>query len=192
MDNFTKFDYQYNKFLKGIYLLIGKKKILSAFELAKKAHTGQKRDEGQKYIIHPVRVANCFIYELSITNPTLIIAGLLHDVVEDCDIKLNQIKKLFGEKVVRLVDQLTRNKAKETKWEKFLKTMNYPKKARILKSIDWLDNFRSMQYRKDRKERYWRHLGEVLGMYMILAQKTDKYIYKEMLKVYRRINKLVK
>ena len=62
----------------------------------------------------------------------------------------------------------------------------------ILKSVDWLDNFRSMQHRKDRGERYQRHLKEVLDMFMILAQKTDGYIYKEMLKVYRKINKEAK
>ena len=65
-------------------------------------------------IIHPIRIANTLIYDIEISNSDMIMAALLHDVVEDTKITLTEIKRICGE-VARMVESLTRDKSKETK-----------------------------------------------------------------------------
>ena len=69
-------------------------KIISAYELAEKSHTGQTRDSGEPYITHPVAVA-FILLELGMDTDT-ICAALLHDVVEDTEVTLEELKKMFG------------------------------------------------------------------------------------------------
>ena len=66
-------------------------KIRAAYEFAAKAHQGQKRDSGEDFIQHPLEVA-AIVYELGM-DTTSIIAALLHDVVEDTEVDIEQIKK---------------------------------------------------------------------------------------------------
>jgi guanosine-3',5'-bis(diphosphate) 3'-pyrophosphohydrolase len=88
------------------YSLIDKELIQHAYEIAEKAHTGQKRASGEPYITHCVAVAT--ILEEMRVPPPVIIAGLLHDTVEDTSITLHDINKEFGEEVARLVDGVTK------------------------------------------------------------------------------------
>ena len=81
-------------------------KIISAYEFAAKAHAGQKRSSGQDYIIHTLAVAYILL-ELGMDTDT-ICAALLHDVVEDTDATLDDLKKRFGEDVALLVDGVTK------------------------------------------------------------------------------------
>ena len=62
-----------------------KSRILDALETAKNAHEGQKRDEGDPYVIHPIRIANTLIHDLNVSGAEIIVAGSPHDVVEDAD-----------------------------------------------------------------------------------------------------------
>jgi GTP diphosphokinase / guanosine-3',5'-bis(diphosphate) 3'-diphosphatase len=77
-----------------------------AYALAEKAHSGQLRDSGAPYIEHPLQVAQ-ILANLNSDAPT-IVAGLLHDVVEDTSVELVKIREEFGEEVARLVDGVTK------------------------------------------------------------------------------------
>lgn len=189
-DNFLNINYQYDKLISAVEKLDKKDKTISALELAKESHKDQKRDEGQDYFIHPIRIVNCLIYELDIKDSSLLISALLHDVIEDSEMTLGEINKKFGEKVEELVSKLTRNKDKETKREKFNKLMKESDEVRLLKAVDWLDNLRSFPYRKDRGERYYRHLKEASEMYLPLAQSINNYLASEMKKVIKKLPKI--
>ena len=84
-------------------------KVREAYELARDAHSGQMRKSGEPYIMHPVSVAKIVAEELSL-GPNPIIAALLHDVVEDTDCKIGEIKERFGEDVAFLVGVVTKKK----------------------------------------------------------------------------------
>ncbi len=80
--------------------------ILQAYELADKAHVNQMRASGEPYITHCVAVA-AILAEMQVP-PAVVIAGLLHDIVEDTPITIDAIRKQFGEEVTRLVDGVTK------------------------------------------------------------------------------------
>ena len=75
-------------------------RIVKAFDLAKAAHKGQKRSSGEEYISHPLATAQ-ILADLHVDEDT-IIAALLHDVVEDTDISLNEIKDVLASKNLSL------------------------------------------------------------------------------------------
>ena len=81
-------------------------KIRAAYECAAAAHEGQKRKNGDPYIIHPVSVAE-IIVEMGLDTDS-ICAGLLHDCMEDTDFQYPQIEEKFGTSVANLVDGVTR------------------------------------------------------------------------------------
>ncbi len=80
--------------------------IEKAYEFAKEKHAGQFRKSGEPYIHHLIEV--CYILTTLNCGPTTLIAGLLHDVVEDTDTTLEEIKNLFGEDACSIVDSLTK------------------------------------------------------------------------------------
>ena len=81
-------------------------KILSAYQLAEKAHANQKRSSGQPYIIHPLAVADILL-DLGMDTDTICV-GLLHDVVEDTVMTDEEIREEFGPEVALLVDGVTK------------------------------------------------------------------------------------
>ncbi|PIN79383.1 (p)ppGpp synthetase, partial [Candidatus Woesearchaeota archaeon CG10_big_fil_rev_8_21_14_0_10_34_8] len=80
--------------------------IKKALYLANEAHTGQKRQSGDLFIVHPLETAKVLI-DLKADSATLC-AGLLHDVVEDTKIKIEDIRKEFGEEIASLVEGVTK------------------------------------------------------------------------------------
>ena len=82
------------------------KKIRKAIDFADQAHEGQFRKSGEPFITHPINVG-LILVSLKMDVDT-VIAGLLHDVVEDCDIPLSDVKKKFGNNVSQLVDGVTK------------------------------------------------------------------------------------
>lgn len=85
-------------------------RIRAAFELAREAHSSQKRKTGEPYILHPIAVATIAAEELMLdANPVM--AAFLHDVVEDTDYTIEDIDRLFGPDVAFLVKVVTKRKA---------------------------------------------------------------------------------
>ena len=80
--------------------------IERAYKIALDAHEGQVRRSGEPYIIHPLAVAGILV-EMGMDSQS-VISGLLHDVVEDTDISLDQIRKMFGTEIAFLIDGLTK------------------------------------------------------------------------------------
>jgi len=193
MNDFQNLKLQEEKLKNGIENLGIKGNILDALDLAKKAHKEQRRDEGDPYIIHPIRIANMLMYDLGVRSADMVVAGLLHDVVEDTNVTLEEIEEKFGKKVADIILSLTRDKEKETKKEKFDKILKGQQEIKLLKACDWLDNLRSFIYRTDRGERWDRHLQEAKEMYIPLARATEnKWLITEMEKAYDEVLRLQK
>lgn len=91
----------------GAYLPLDKIELVhSAYEFAARAHEGQVRASGEPFLEHPLNVATTLV-ELQMDAPTLA-AALLHDVVEDSDASLDEVRRRFGDEVARLVDGVTK------------------------------------------------------------------------------------
>lgn len=186
-DNFNNVDYQKQVFLDLISSLKKRKFLEKALFLAEKAHRNQFREEGVPYIIHPIRVAIYIFRDLGITDTDLLIAALLHDVVEDTGIKIKEIKKHFGERLVYLIEGLTRRRPpseteeekRESKRKKFEELMESDRAVRIVKCSDLLDNVRSWPFiPKDHpaRQKFPRWIEEAKNYYIPLTDKTDKKI----------------
>ena len=123
--------------------------IERAFELSLKSHAGIRRKSGEPFIIHPLRVALIVANEIGL-GPTSIVSAILHDVVEDTSVSLNQVRKLFGSGVYRIVRGLTKIKKmvignKSMQAENFKKLLlNGSEDYRIIlvKLADRIDNMR--------------------------------------------------
>ena len=83
--------------------------IQKAFEFANEAHKGVRRRSGEPYILHPIAVAKIVVSNIGLGYKS-IVAALLHDVVEDTDYTVDDLKNLFGVKVATLVEGLTKIK----------------------------------------------------------------------------------
>lgn len=136
------------------------KKIFAAYEFANTAHTGQMRDSGEPYIIHPIAVA-CILLDLGMDTDT-ICAGLLHDVAEDTEFSIEDISKKFGADVAMLVDGVTKLKkipllTKEEQTaenvRKILLAMSEDIRVMIIKLADRIHNMRTLKYRAQDKQR---------------------------------------
>ncbi|MDE6177514.1 MAG: HD domain-containing protein, partial [Paramuribaculum sp.] len=97
-------------------------RLREAFELAREAHSEQKRKTGEPYILHPIAVAKIAADELGL-DVNSVIAAFLHDVVEDTDYTIDDIRNRFGEDVGFLVGVVT--KQKKEKYEESKQVDNY-------------------------------------------------------------------
>ncbi len=161
--------------------------IRDAFDFARAAHDGQTRKTGQPYIIHPVAVAAIVAEELELgTAP--VIAAFLHDVVEDTDHTIDEIRERYGEDVAFLVDTVTKRKKEKyaqslqiDNFKQMLESINYDIRALLLKLADRLHNMRtlsSMRVDKQMKiagetDFFFAPLANRLGLYHIKCELED-------------------
>jgi len=159
-------------------------KIISAYEFAAKAHDGQTRSSGKPYITHPLAVAYTLL-ELGMDTDT-ICAALLHDVVEDTDATLDDLKKRFGQDVALLVDGVTKlskipTSTKEEQQaeniRKILLAMSQDIRVMIIKLSDRLHNMRTLKYRPLEKQR--NTALETMNIYAPIAHRLGIRTIKE-------------
>ena len=136
------------------------KKIKEAYEYAREAHKNQRRRSGEPYIMHPVAVAEILL-KLGMDNEC-IIGALLHDVVEDTDSKLDDIRERFGSEVALLVDGVTklgqiplstREEVQAENIRKMFIAMNEDVRVIIIKLCDRLHNMRTLEHMPEYKQR---------------------------------------
>ena len=134
--------------------------IVKAYNFAKAAHEGQFRNSGEAFFIHPVNVA-IILAELNM-DTTTIIAGLLHDVIEDTENSYEKVAEKFGEEIAALVDGVTKlkNLKYQTKQEsqaenlrKMVLAMSKDIRVIIVKLADRLHNMRTLEYMNDEKRK---------------------------------------
>lgn len=138
--------------------------VRDALAFARSRHEGQLRmGSGGPYVIHPVRIANILLTEWSSADATTLAAAMLHDVVEDTQTTIKEVKDKFGNDIGKLVDGMTMWKGSET-FETYIKRVSRgPEPLRVLKCADALDNLRSW-YETDEAEfaRWWRNNNELV------------------------------
>jgi len=147
-----------------------------AYNFAKNAHTGQKRSSGEDYFIHPLNVAATLV-RLRMDMDS-IVAGLLHDVIEDCDVKPEEIEQEFSPEMAEIVVGLTKiSKIKfktkeESQAENFRKmvvAMAKDLRVIIVKLADRMHNMRTLQYMSDEKQK--KKAQETLDIYVPLSSR---------------------
>lgn len=150
--------------------------IEKAFNFANKFHEGQIRKSGEPYIIHPLSVAEILL-DLGLDEITLT-AALLHDIVEDTDVSLDEIKKIFGEEVASLVDGVTKLSRIEYISKEDRQVENYRKmflamandiRVVIIKLADRLHNMRTLKFQSFWKQR--ETAKETLEIYAPIAHR---------------------
>ncbi|MGD9994613.1 MAG: bifunctional (p)ppGpp synthetase/guanosine-3',5'-bis(diphosphate) 3'-pyrophosphohydrolase [Salinivirgaceae bacterium] len=160
-----------------------KESIRKAFNMAYDAHLNIRRKSGEPYILHPIAVARIATHEIGLGTKS-IIASLLHDVVEDTDITVEDIEHQFGPKISAIVDGLTkisgvfenRSNMQAENFRKILMTMTDDLRVIIIKLADRLHNMRTLDSMLPNKQ--LKIAGETLFIYAPLAHRLGLYSIK--------------
>ena len=158
--------------------------ITKAFNLAYEAHKGSRRRSGEPYIMHPLAVARIVSKEIGLGS-TSISAALLHDVVEDTDYTIEDIEMIFGERIARIVDGLTKISsgmfgrevsAQAENFRKLLLTMSNDIRVILIKIADRLHNMRTLSSMAPAKQ--YKITGETNFIYAPLAHRLGLFSIK--------------
>ena len=157
-------------------------RIKEAFDLAREAHKKQMRKSGEPYILHPIAVARIIAEELELgANP--IMAAFLHDVVEDTDYTIEDIRKRFGDDVAFLVGVVTKKKKEHYErskqvdnYRQILESVQFDVRALLIKLADRLHNMRTLN--SMRPDKQMKIAGETDYFYAPLANRLGLYHIK--------------
>ncbi len=158
--------------------------ITRAFNMAREAHKGARRRSGEPYIMHPLAVARIVSREMGLGS-TSISAALLHDVVEDTDYTVEDIRALFGGKIAQIVDGLTKISSgmfgedvstQAENFRKLLLTMSDDIRVILIKIADRLHNMRTLSSMSPAKQ--FKITGETLYIYSPLAHRLGLFAIK--------------
>ncbi len=158
--------------------------ITRAFNMAKEAHKGARRRSGEPYVMHPLAVARIISREMGLGS-TSISASLLHDVVEDTDYTVEDIRALFGDKIAQIVDGLTKISSgmfgenvstQAENFRKLLLTMSDDIRVILIKIADRLHNMRTLSSMSSTKQ--FKITGETLYIYAPLAHRLGLFAIK--------------
>ncbi|MDC6354791.1 MULTISPECIES: RelA/SpoT family protein [unclassified Robiginitalea] len=178
---------QYKELLRISYQTLSdedKRLIRQAFDVAVDAHKDQRRKSGEAYVFHPIAVAKIVASEIGL-DAVSIASALLHDVVEDTPYTLNDIERMFGETVARIVDGLTKiaHLKKDTNisqqaenFRKMLLTLHDDVRVIIIKIADRYHNLLTMDAMPEHKQ--VKIASETLYIYAPLAHRIGLYNIK--------------
>lgn len=179
---------RYRALLRAVkpFMKKGDKRLLrTAFDMALDAHKDMRRKSGEPYIYHPLEVARITVEEIGL-GTTSVICALLHDVVEDTEITLEEIEKEFGNVVARIIDGLTKisglyNKSTNTSdqaenFRKMLLTLADDVRVILIKLADRLHNMRTLDSMP--KEKQLKIASETSFLFAPLAHRLGLYAVK--------------
>jgi len=159
--------------------------LLRAYRMAKTAHAGTRRKSGEPYIFHPLAVALIAVQEVGL-GPIAAISALLHDVVEDTEITLDELRMVFGDRVATIVDGVTKiddvmviqqaESKQAENYRKILLSMCNDAYVIFLKLCDRLHNMRTLGSMKDTKKLII--ASETSYLYIPLAHRLGLYTIK--------------
>lgn len=160
-----------------------KKEIRKAFEMALESHKDMRRKSGEPYIYHPIAVAQIAAEEIGL-GTTSIVCALLHDVVEDTDITLDDIEREFGKKTAKIIDGLTKisgvfdynSSLQAENFRKMLLTLADDVRVILIKLADRLHNMRTMDFMPRQKQ--LKIASETIYLYAPLAHRLGLYAIK--------------
>ena len=149
-------------------------RIIDAYNFANDAHKNQFRESGEPYIVHPINV--CINLAKFHADGATLVAGMLHDVVEDTKYTLQDVEKHFGNEVAKLVDGVTKisnihfsslDEARDANIRRIITSLNEDVRVIIIKLCDRLHNMRTLKYKAKNKQQ--RSAIETLSIYVPLA-----------------------
>ncbi|SOD11247.1 RelA/SpoT family protein [Pedobacter xixiisoli] len=160
-----------------------KKEIRKAFDMALESHKDMRRKSGEPYIYHPIAVAQIAAEEIGL-GTTSIVCALLHDVVEDTDITLEDIEREFGKKTAKIIDGLTKisgvfdtnSSLQAENFRKMLLTLADDVRVILIKLADRLHNMRTMDFMPRHKQ--LKIASETIYLYAPLAHRLGLYAIK--------------
>jgi GTP pyrophosphokinase len=160
-----------------------KKMIRKAFDMALESHKDMRRKSGEPYIYHPIAVAQIAAEEIGL-GPTSIVCALLHDVVEDTDVTLDEIEREFGKKVALIIDGLTKisgvfdtnSSLQAENFRKMLLTLADDVRVILIKLADRLHNMRTMEFMP--RDKQLKLSSETVYLYAPLAHRLGLYAIK--------------
>jgi guanosine-3',5'-bis(diphosphate) 3'-pyrophosphohydrolase len=160
-----------------------KKEIRKAFDMALESHKNMRRKSGEPYIYHPIAVAQIAAEEIGL-GTTSIVCALLHDVVEDTDLTLEDIEREFGKKTAKIIDGLTKisgvfdynSSLQAENFRKMLLTLADDVRVILIKLADRLHNMRTMDFMPRHKQ--LKIASETIYLYAPLAHRLGLYAIK--------------
>ena len=160
-----------------------KKRIRKAFDVANEAHKDVRRKSGEPYIFHPIAVARICAEEIGL-GATSIVCALLHDTVEDTEITIEDIDRIFGKKEARIIEGLTKISGvvdysvslQAENFKKVLLTLSEDVRVILIKLADRLHNMRTIGAM--RRDKQLKIASETLFLYAPLAHRLGLHAIK--------------